>query len=274
MGDTDWKAGTELSADEDFAQFVASVKKATSIDLGQYKENQMRRRLTTLRLKHGYTTFASYFAALMKDAKLMDEFLDRMTINVSEFWRNPNRWQVLQEKFLTEMVKSGARLNMWSAACSTGEEPYTLAMILDAMGALDRVRILATDIDEHALAKAKEGLYHERSIKDVPNSYLKTYFQQENGMYRVSGKIKQAVEFRKHNLLLDPFMDKYDLIICRNVMIYFTEEAKAGLYRKFADALKPEGIFFVGSTEQIFNPQQYGLESAETFFYRRMRGGV
>jgi len=274
MGDSDRRAGETLSADEDFAQFVAKVKAATSIDLGQYKENQMRRRLTTLRLKHGYTTFASYFAALMKDEKLMAEFLDRMTINVSEFWRNPNRWQVLKDKFLPEMIKGGGRLNMWSAACSTGEEPYTLAMILDSMGALDRARILATDIDDNALAKAREGVYHERSVKDVPPNYLQTYFQMEGGLYRIDPRIKQAVEFRKHNLLLDPFLDKYDLIICRNVMIYFTEEAKAGLYLKFADALKPEGILFVGSTEQIFNPQQYGLEPADTFFYRRLRAGV
>jgi len=274
MGDSDWRAGETLSADEDFAQFVAKVKAATSIDLGQYKENQMRRRLTTLRLKHGYTTFASYFAALMKDEKLMAEFLDRMTINVSEFWRNPNRWQVLKDKFLPEMIKGGGRINTWSAACSTGEEPYTLAMILDSMGALDRARILATDIDDNALAKAKEGVYHERSVKDVPPDYLRKYFQAEGGMYRIDPRIKQAVEFRKHNLLLDSFLDKYDLIICRNVMIYFTEEAKAGLYRKFADALKPEGILFVGSTEQIFNPHQYGLEPADTFFYRRLRAGV
>jgi chemotaxis protein methyltransferase CheR len=274
MGESDLRAGTGLSADEDFAKFVQDVKAATTIDLSQYKENQMRRRLTTLRLKHGYTTFSSYFAALMKDKKLMDEFLDRMTINVSEFWRNPNRWHVLKDKYLAEMVRSGARLKLWSAACSTGEEPYTLAMILDSMGALDRVHILATDIDEHALAKAKEGVYQERSVKEVPKEYLHAYFQKDQGLYRVDARLKQSVEFRKHNLLLDPFPDQYDLIVCRNVMIYFTEEAKAVLYRKFAEALKPEGILFVGSTEQIFNPHQYGLESADTFFYRRLRQHV
>ena len=88
-----------LSEDEDFARFIVNIKRLTSIDLSQYKENQMRRRLTTLRMKYGYSTFNDYFAALSSDAKLRNEFLDRMTINVSEFWRNPNRWQVLKDKF-------------------------------------------------------------------------------------------------------------------------------------------------------------------------------
>ncbi|MBB6690170.1 protein-glutamate O-methyltransferase CheR [Cohnella xylanilytica] len=255
--------------DEDFARFVADIRRTTSIDLSQYKETQMRRRLTTLRLKHGFNDFASYFAALSADAKLRNEFLDRMTINVSEFWRNPNRWQVLKDKFFPEMIKQTNRLQVWSAACSTGEEPYTLAMILDRLGVLDSSSILATDIDEGVLAKAKEGVYLERSLRDVPPDFARAYFKPEDGAYRVADKLKRAIRFQKQNLLLDPFGERFDLIVCRNVMIYFTEEAKATLYAKFAKALKPGGLLFVGSTEQIFSPGQYGLETADTFFYRR-----
>ncbi|MBW5446635.1 methyltransferase domain-containing protein [Cohnella sp. CFH 77786] len=261
--------------DEDFARFVANIKKSTSIDLSQYKENQMRRRLTTLRLKHGYSSFSAYYAALMADAKLLNEFLDRMTINVSEFWRNPNRWQVLRERFLLPLAQKQQRMHVWSAACSTGEEPYTLAMLLDSLGALERTSILASDIDDLVLAKAKEGLYSDRSLREVPPDYKQRYFHPEDGSFRVADKLKKAVKFQKQNLLLDPFpSEQYDLIVCRNVMIYFTEEAKAGLYRKFSQALKPSGILFVGSTEQIFNPGQHGLETADTFFYRRSDGGV
>jgi len=229
----------------------------------------MRRRLTTLRLKHGYETFADYFAAMSKDEKLRSEFLDRMTINVSEFWRNPNRWQLLRERFLPDMLRRAGRLSLWSAACSTGEEPYTLAMILDAHGALDRAAILATDIDEGALAKAQRGAYPERSIRDVPPEFVRKYFTEENGEYRVLERLKRAVTFRKQDLLRDPFGDRYDLIVCRNVLIYFTEDAKRMLYAKFAGALKPGGLLFVGSTEQIIAPGNYGLETADTFFYRR-----
>jgi len=272
MGDirSNLNANLNNSEDEDFARFIVNIKRATSIDLSQYKENQMRRRLTTLRMKYGYTTFHDYFTALAGDARLRNEFLDRMTINVSEFWRNPNRWQVLKDKFLPQMIKDSPRLNIWSAACSTGEEPYTLGMILDSLNVLDRTTLTATDIDDGVLAKAKEGVYLERSLRDVPIEYKNNYFTAFDGAFKVSDRLKKAVKFQKQNLLLDKFGDKHDLIVCRNVMIYFTEEAKNILYDKFARSLKPGGLLFVGSTEQIFSPGQYGMETADTFFYRRM----
>ncbi|CAM3775938.1 protein-glutamate O-methyltransferase CheR [Cohnella lubricantis] len=270
MSDSNAEALRRTPEDEDFLRFVANIRQATSIDLSQYKEVQMRRRLTTLRLKHGFPDFASYFAELMKNPRLLNEFLDRMTINVSEFWRNPNRWQVLMDKFFPEMIKSSPRLQVWSAACSTGEEPYTLAMILDRLGHMDRSSILATDLDEGVLAKAKQGVYLERSLRDVPADFAKAYFKETDGAFAVSDRLKLAVRFQKQNLLLDSFGEGFDLIVCRNVMIYFTEEAKHVLYAKFAKALKPGGILFVGSTEQIFSPGQYGLATADTFFYRRM----
>jgi len=270
MGDFLSGASARSAEDEDFARFIVHIKRLTSIDLSQYKENQMRRRLTTLRMKYGYRTFDDYFSALSGDARLRNEFLDRMTINVSEFWRNPNRWQVLKDKFLPQIVKESPRPSIWSAACSTGEEPYTLAMILDSLGALDKTTLLATDIDEGVLAKAKEGIYLERSLRDVPAAFKNNYFTPEDGAFRVAERLRKAVKLQKQNLLLDPFGSKYDLIVCRNVMIYFTEDAKHVLYGKFASALRPGGLLFVGSTEQIFSPGQYGLETADTFFYRRV----
>lgn len=256
--------------DQDFALFIKRVKDATAIDLAQYKEAQMKRRLTTLRQKHGYDTFVSFFDAMVKDKKLFYEFLDRMTINVSEFWRNPNRWEILEQRFIPDMLRGTRRLKLWSAACSTGEEPYSLAMILAEKGVLNEVQLHATDIDEGALEKARQGVYIDRSVRDVPASYVKKYFHNENVSYIIKDELKRAVKFQKQNLLVDTFESNFDLIICRNVMIYFTEEAKHILYHKFAKALKPGGILFVGSTEQIFSPGQYGLESAETFFYRKV----
>ncbi|MFE5317177.1 CheR family methyltransferase [Paenibacillus sp. NPDC056579] len=255
--------------DQDFLLFIKKVKDYTSIDLAQYKEAQMKRRLTTLRLKKGYSTFAAFFDAMAKDKELFYEFLDRMTINVSEFWRNPNRWEVLEKTFLPEMIRKSRKLKCWSAACSTGEEPYTLAMILAELNVLKDAHVLATDIDEGALGKAKTGVYSDRSIRDVPQSYLKKYYKQENLTYSITDELKREIRYQKQNLLTDTFDTQFDLIICRNVMIYFTEEAKHLLYQKFSNALKPGGILFVGSTEQIFSPGQYDLEPAETFFYRR-----
>ncbi len=255
--------------DADFSYFIKMIKTKTAIDLSQYKEAQMKRRLTTLRLKYGYSTFAAYWDALSTDSKLMSEFLDRMTINVSEFWRNPNRWHALEERFFPEMLRTSGRLKVWSAACSTGEEPYTIAMILDKLGVLERSSILATDLDTKVIERAIAGLYAERSLKEVPPAYRERYFARKGEDFGVDAKLVNAVRFQQHNLLHDSFGQGFDLIVCRNVMIYFTEEAKRELYHKFAQALRPGGILFVGSTEQIFSPSQYDLETAETFFYRR-----
>lgn len=243
----------EQLLDPDYTGFIRKIKESTGIDLAQYKEGQMKRRLTTLRNKNGFHTFSNFFEAMQKDKSLFYEFLDRMTINVSEFWRNPNRWEVLRDEILPELLGSKRRAKVWSAACSTGEEPYTLAMILDTMGILKESSITASDLDEGALAKAKEGRYMERSLKDVPKETANRYFKQDGLVYRIDEQLKNSIKFMKQNLLVDRFDDGYDLIVCRNVMIYFTEEAKNLLYHKFAASLRPGGILFVGSTEQIFS---------------------
>ncbi|WP_400163785.1 CheR family methyltransferase [Brevibacillus sp. TJ4] len=253
--------------DKDFLGFIQSVKKMTGIDLALYKEAQMKRRLTSLRLKRGYNTFAQYFDAISANKELFYEFLDRMTINVSEFFRNPGRWDVLENKILPRLAQQSGKIKCWSAACSTGEEPYTLSLIL--LKKKFDATLLATDIDEGALAKAKQGVYTERSLQDCPKELLSKYFIKDAMSYRITDEVKNRVTFKKHNLLADSFDAQFDLIICRNVMIYFTEEAKHELYHKFSRALKPGGVLFVGSTEQIFQPQQYQFEAEDTFFYRK-----
>jgi len=257
-----------IHSDPDYVGFIKKVKDNTGIDLSQYKEAQMKRRLTTLRTKNGFSTFSAFFDAMLKDKTLFYEFLDRMTINVSEFWRNPNRWEVLRDSILPQLQKNnGKNLKVWSAACSTGEEPYTLSMILSDKNLLSSTTLHATDIDDGALEKAKKGMYLERSLKDVPADVAKRHFTADGHMFHISDSLKKAVNFRKGNLLTDTFETGYDLIVCRNVMIYFTEEAKNMLYHKFANSLRPGGVLFVGSTEQIFSPAQYGFETSETFFY-------
>ncbi|WP_181348231.1 protein-glutamate O-methyltransferase CheR [Thalassobacillus sp. CUG 92003] len=253
----------------DYEGFIRQIKKQTGIDLSHYKEAQMKRRLTSLRQKRGFDNFHTYFQALSCDNELVSELLDRMTINVSEFYRNMKRWDVLETSILPEILKQSKRPKIWSAACSTGEEPYTLAMILNQHLPLKNIQITATDIDEKALEKARQGVYHERALKGVPNSIRQRYFTKDNNVYHVSEAIKNAVQFKRHNLLSDRFDSDFHLIVCRNVLIYFTESAKNELYTKFYRALKSEGFLFVGSTEQIFAPQTHGFDVFDTFFYRK-----
>lgn len=259
-----------MSTMGDYEQFVGSIKRKTGIDLGLYKEAQMKRRLTSLCEKKGYPSFSTFFDALNSNQTMMNEFLDRMTINVSEFYRNGKRWEVLEKKILPRLLKENKRLKVWSAACSTGEEPYTLSMILSAYMPLASVSVQATDLDVNVIQKAKLGLYPERSLAELPEPMKRKYFQQEGAFYKISDDIKRTVTFKKQNLLSDRFESSFDLIVCRNVMIYFTEEAKDELYRKFNAALRPGGVLFVGSTEQIFNPERYGFQVEDTFFYKKV----
>ncbi|RIW33149.1 protein-glutamate O-methyltransferase CheR [Bacillus salacetis] len=253
----------------DYGQFTKDIHKKTGINLFLYKEAQMKRRLTSLYEKKGYSNFRDFYTAIEKDRQLLNEFLDRMTINVTEFYRNEKRWAVLNEKIIPRLLNQNKNLKIWSAACSTGEEPYTIAMILSNYLPLSEISIKATDIDDNAIAKAKLGVYPERSLNEVPEAIKKKYFSQDGNFYAVSPEIKNRVTFKKQNLLADHYDPNHDLIVCRNVMIYFTEQAKEEIYHKFSEALRPGGVLFVGSTEQIFNPAKYGLETEDTFFYRK-----
>ncbi len=254
---------------EPYDIFITKWKKITGVDLSLYKEAQMKRRLTSLYEKKGFKDFQEFAAALEKDKLLLNETLDRMTINVSEFYRNYKRWEVLETSILP-LIKHNKPLKIWSAACSTGEEPYTLAMILNQQAGLAGFDILATDIDEKALGKAKRGIYQERSLQEVPASIKSRYFtKQADNSYQVKQEIQKNIRFKRHNLLADSYEQDFDLIVCRNVFIYFTEKAKEELYVKMADSLKKNGILFVGSTEQIFSPEKFGLESTDTFFYQK-----
>jgi chemotaxis protein methyltransferase CheR len=254
---------------DDYGRFSERVYQKTGIDLSKYKEKQMKRRLTSLLEKRGCNSFDAYFNLIMKNNDLYHEFLDRITINVSEFYRNHKRWEILEQKILPSLIKKGKKLNIWSAACSTGEEPYTLAMAVSKYIPLEQVNILATDIDENVLQKAKQGIYTDKSLKEVPKYVKDKFFVEKQGNYYVDDKIRKCITFQKHNLLKDPYKQGFDLIVCRNVLIYFTEEAKAYIYGKFRDSLVEDGVLFVGSTEQIFNPKQYSFKTLETFFYQK-----
>ncbi len=242
----------------------------SGIDLNLYKEAQMKRRMIALREKKGYATFIEYFKAMESDRGLYDEFLDRMTINVSEFYRNPVRWQQLETDILPELIrKSQGKLRVWSAACSTGEEPYSLAMLLSKHLSPAQFTITATDLDDVVIEKAKQGKYHERALVDLPSEFRQRYFTRRGDDYYITEDIKKLVTFKKHNLLADVYERNFDLIVCRNVLIYFTEEAKEKVYTSFHRSLRPGGVLFVGGTEQIFQPKRYGYKMKQSFFYEK-----
>ena len=164
----------------------------------------------------------------------------------------------------------GKKLNIWSAACSTGDEPYTIAMILARHYPLSQIRIMATDIDEDVLNFAKEGFYGAKSLERLPKDLLNKHFTQKHNGYQINDDIKACVEFKKHNLLEDKYPDNMHMIVCRNVVIYFTDEAKDQVYKKFHNTLAKNGILFIGSTEQIIHAKEIGFNATDSFFYKKM----
>jgi chemotaxis protein methyltransferase CheR len=254
-----------------YETFKQSIYDMTKIDLNSYKERQMKRRIEALITKHDINSYADYVIKIKTDKVAFDEFINYITINVSEFFRNPEQWALLEKEVFPYLMEHfGKDLKIWSAACSTGDEPYSLAMLLTKFFPLNKIKIYATDIDKQVMAKAQMGLYHVKSLKALPEEFLNKYFVKINDRtYQITDAIKSCVEFKQHDLLKDTYPSNCDLIVCRNVLIYFTDEAKNKIYTDFHKALKKDGLLFVGSTEQIIQAQQIGFQNFKSFFYKK-----
>jgi len=252
-----------------YGDFIEKIKKMTGIDLSLYKEKQMKRRIESFIKRNGFEEYEDYYRFIKEDKNRLREFLNYLTINVSEFFRNPNQWEILEKEILPELISKNKILKIWSSACASGEEPYSVALLFEKIN-FKNIEILATDIDEDAIERAKEGIYNEKIVANVPEDLKKKFFIKRNDEYEIVDEIKNKVKFKKLNLLTDPFPKGIHLILCRNVLIYFTEEAKDSIYRKFYDSLTDDGVLFVGSTEQIIMPQKYGYYSIKSFFYKKI----
>ena len=189
-------------------------------------------------------------------------FIEYLTINVSEFFRTPEKFGKLETDVIPDLLKRSSKLNIWSAGCSIGAEPYSLAIIMKEMTPGTRHRILASDLDIEILAKAKRGVYTADEIKSMAPERRRKYFDVVDGdHYAVKQEIKSMIEFKRHNLLQDKFETGFDLILCRNVVIYSRMRQRSSSIAHFFEALKPGGILFVGATESILNFRKMGYTS-------------
>lgn len=262
---------TSAAPAADYLRFCDGVRQVCGIDLGHYRPAQMERRLRTFAERSGHTDLDTYLAHIRRDAVARDEFLDRMTINVSELFRNPERFDELERIHIPSLLGGSPRgLKVWSAACSYGAEPYSLAILLNEAEPGGRHEVRATDIDRNILARAREGLFTRADLRNVTPARRARWFEDtgDDGA-RVIETLRGAVRFAHMDLLKDRYPSGQDLILCRNVVIYFTEDAKRLIYGKLREALRPGGILMVGSTESISDAERMGWEKAGTFFYRR-----
>lgn len=254
----------------DYDIFKDQVYRLTGIDLNSYKETQMKRRIDQLIARHGLSGYDDFVTNLKSNSTLLKDFLNYLTINVSEFYRNPDQWSIVRSRIVPLLINTfGQDLKIWSAACSTGDEPYTLVFVLSDHIPMNRIRITATDIDDLVLKTAQEGIYSEKSFPALPKEYKDKFFIKREGKYEVLPEVRRCVDFKQHNLLSDPYPSNLHMIVCRNVLIYFTEETKEQIFRKYYNALAPGGVLFLGSTEQMMSYKDVGFERLDSFFFRK-----
>lgn len=248
-------------SDREFEEISAFVHSRYGINLFQ-KRTLIEARMNALLASHGMESFTQYMDAMKTDAQLVDELLNRLTTNHTFFMREPEHYAFINKVFLPRMAaERGREIRIWSAGSSTGEEAFTAVMLmLDFFGAEASrwdLRILATDISERAMEKAGCALYEASSLKNLPERWVKDYFEPAgDGLYRLRQSVRDQVIFRKLNLMdRFPFQKPMDLIFCRNVMIYFDQPTRDQLALKFHEALAPGGYLLIGHAETLRREQ-------------------
>jgi chemotaxis protein methyltransferase CheR len=243
-----------------FARVASLVRHVAGIDLRPGKEGLVRSRLASRLRALGIDSFDDYLARLDADASGAELvlLLDAITTNKTSFFREPEHFRILQDEVLPDFAARTTGLRVWSAGCSSGEEPYTTAIVLrealDARRFAD-ARVLATDLSTRVLARAREGVYAEELLADVPPQLVARHFGPSGRgerLVRVADETRACVRFARLNLMSSwPMKGPFDVIFCRNVMIYFDKATQERLVNRFASLLAPGGWLFVGHSESL-----------------------
>lgn len=218
--------------------------------------NRLRKRILALNL-NGYEEYYDYLTNGKKGREELQHFIDALSTNETYFYRETNHLTVMRQVILPELFARKDRVTIWSAGCSTGEEAYTLRIVFEEGNGVSwngELRIIATDVNSEVVELAQEGRYRERSIRFVPNMVLAKYFDSDDhGNYVISDGLRSQVDFRVHNLLKDPPpISRFDVIFCRNVMIYFDKDTQRRLTDEyFASVLDPKGYLCIGHSESL-----------------------
>lgn len=272
--------GEFLMTDGDFDFIRREVYDICGIVLGDHKKQMVYSRLTRRIRALGLSSFTDYidYLKMNKEAELSD-FVNAITTNLTSFFRENHHFEFLKKTALNELIQANARtrrLRIWSAGCSTGEEPYSITMtVLDALPKSGwDYKLLATDLDSNVLTKASEGVYSTEQVEMLPRIYAKRWFMrstetQGQSRCKIKKELKSFVHFKRLNLLADwPMSGSFDIIFCRNVLIYFDQKTKDNLLERYAKYLRPGGFLFIGHSESMKRDSEQ-FESLGNTIYRR-----
>lgn len=255
----------EMTADE-YNRFRLMLEKNSGIMLGQGKEYLVTSRLRRMMERESINSITELMSAMERSRSLQEAVIDAMTTNETLWFRDEHPYRIFREKLLPEIAAQRRPLKIWSAACSTGQEPYSLSMEIEEYKKrnpgqlMAGERILATDISPSSLAAAKEGVYQQLAIRRGMNDiHLKNYFDEDSdGRWRIRQNVRSRVEFRIQNLQQSfAMLGKFDIIFCRNVLIYFSAELKTDILRRMHASLNPGGYLMLGASEALNNLSDY-----------------
>ncbi len=259
-GEEKIKIVRDLEKEPAFELLKRAITESTGFNCEQYKEAHFKRRVNVRVRATNSENYEEYIRLLKKNSAEHEHLIKALTINISEFFRNPETFGVIEKEVLPFLIKSRSdslvkSIHIWSAGCATGEEVYSLAILLHKVLGRDfdkyRISIIGTDIDNFSLEKARKGIYRENVLKNVDSSTKRNYFLKQGETYQVSDQLKNMIRFKRHDMISESLTDHFDLIICRNVMIYFKKEIQEELQLNFHKVLNRGGFFIIGKAETL-----------------------
>jgi len=264
--------------EEDFLAVRDLLFERRGFDLSMYKDRCVKRRIATRVRALGFRSAGPYLDALRRSESELDTLLAALSIHVSQFFRNPTTFATLEERILPELIRRAApsvrgELRLWSVGCAGGEEPYSLALLLDELAPRNlRISILATDVSPPVLEQARKGLFDPVRLTEVPETVKDRYFRREGRNYRLAEHICKMVQFRRHDILTSLEFPAADLILCRNVLIYFSREKQENILTRFAAALPEGGFLVLGRAETLLGAARrlFKAECSVERIYRRI----
>jgi chemotaxis protein methyltransferase CheR len=255
---------------DEYVTFCEGVRVLCAVDLTKYKRGQMERRIRSFARRRGSEGLTDYLAVLKTERSELDDFLDRMTINVSQLWRNPEQWTIVGGTILPELAEGHRSIAAWSAGCSYGAEAYTVAALAREHVPAARVTVKGTDIDGRVVERARLGRFTDEDARSAPRDVLERHFERVDGGWQADRALIATCRFEVGDLLrLRVPAGRLDLVLCRNTVIYFNDDVRNALHARLADALRPGGYLVIGSTERIHEPRQMGLTPTHPFVYRK-----
>lgn len=259
--------------DAEFDEVRAILLARRDFDLGMYKDRCIKRRIATRVRSLGFASAAPYLELLKDDEEEIEALMRALSIHVSQFFRNPSTYETLQKKILPVLfeAKKGMPVRIWSAGCATGEEPYSLALLLHTYFDKTDFSILGTDLSPAAIEQASSGIFPEQRLTEVPVEILQRCFRKEGRHYLLEEEIRAHVKFKVHDILSLNDFPPCDLILCRNVLIYFAREDQERIIERFSMALRPGGYLVLGKAETLQGParKHFTPEHPTERIYRR-----